>query len=78
MRRPISSRPLRWITYLFMGGVLVALSLNRVSAPEAHAAASVSIFALTTNNTLVKFNSATPGTIISTVPLFGPSTRSTS
>ena len=75
MSRPISSRMLRWITYLLaMGGLLVALSLNRVSTPEAHAASSassVSIFALTTNNTLVQFNSATPGTIISTVPISG-------
>jgi hypothetical protein len=72
MSRPISSRPLRWITYLLaIGGLLIALSLNRVSAPEAHAASSVSIFALTTNNTLVQFNSATPGTIISTVPITG-------
>lgn len=72
MDHPLPSRTLRSVGYLLAAtGLLVALWLNLASRPVAHAASSVSIFALTTNNTLVQFDSATPGTIISTMPISG-------
>ena len=72
MDHPIPIRTLRYVGYLLAAtGLLVALWLSLAARPVAHAASSVSIFALTTNNTLVQFNSATPGTIISTVPISG-------
>jgi len=72
MNNRISKRALGRIGFLLaVSGLLIGLSLNRVARPIARAASSVTIFAVTTNNTLINFDSSTPGTISSTVTITG-------
>ena len=51
--------------------LVAGLALGVWPAPHAHAASGSTIFAITTANTLLRFDSAAPGTILSTTAVSG-------
>src|SRR4051794_22586644 len=56
---------------LLLVALVVGLALGVWPAPRAHAATGSTIFAITTANALLRFDSAAPGTILSTTAVSG-------
>jgi hypothetical protein len=54
-----------------IAALAIALTLSASLAPSARAAFGSTVFALTTANTLLRFDSAVPGTILGTVAISG-------
>jgi len=71
MNHPSSTRKRTTRLQLLLAALVAGLALGAWPAPRAHAAGGSTIVAITTANTLLRFDSAAPGTILSTTAVSG-------
>lgn len=64
------TRPVR-LHLLLVAALVVGLALSVWPTPSARAADGSTMFAITSTNALLRFDSAAPGTILSTVAVSG-------
>src|SRR3954471_3368800 len=56
---------------IFIATLAIGLALSGWPAPSAYAVSGSTVFAITTTNTLLRFDSGAPGTIVSTTAISG-------